>query len=241
MFLSLRYNKAMMLREDLKDRQIFFDVDLLEKKFMPHIVEAFQKASPRQVVVISIVQKDPYFIIRNDRLNVMRTFVAADGLHIQFLKNDVKMLGDYQAHTTGTRLIEKSTSRGVTLEPQEGQNLSFNSPDEIILDLNYDFAALVDKKEAEEETKKAEEKERSKRSKQRSPESAPAVGTSTPAVKGTPAAGTAPAPSTGGGPASGSGSKTTADRLKELKNLKDQGLITNQEYEAKKKEILSGL
>jgi putative oligomerization/nucleic acid binding protein len=240
MFLSLRYNKALMLREDIQDRQVFFDVDLLEKKFMPHIVEAFQKATPRQAVVISIVQKDPYFIIRNDRLNVVRAFVAADGLHLQFLKNDVKMLGDYQAHTTGTRLIEKSTSHGVTLEPQEGQKLTFNNPNEIILDLNYDFATLVDKKTEEEETKKAEEKERSKRSKQRSPESSPSV-VPAPTAKQSPTPIAAPSASSGSGSASSSGPKTTAERLKELKNLKDQELITPQEYEAKKKEILKGL
>ena len=227
MFLSLRYNKALMLRKDIEDRQVFFDVSLLENKFIPHIVEAFQKATPDQTVVISIVQKDPYFILRNDRLSVMRTYMASDGFHIQFLKTDAKLMGDYQAKTTGTKMIESAKGLGITLDPQEGQKLSFNRPNEIVLDPNYDFAALVDKKTAEDEAKKEAQEGKKKRSEPRSTSTA-----ATPASSTTPAA---PA-------AVPAGSKTsTTDRLAELKKLKDQGLITNQEYEAKKKEILKDL
>lgn len=218
MLLSLRYNKAMMLRKKLEDRQVFFDADTLEKKFVPHIVEAFQKAGPDQVVVFSIVQKDPYFIIRNDRLNVIRAFVAQDGLHVSFLKTDAKLMGDYQAHTVGTKMIESAKGLGVTLEPQEGQKLSFVDPKEIILDMNYNFAALVDKKADEEEAKEKEEKKRARRT----AETAPAT---------TSAKVTSPA----------SAAKNPTERLKELKQLKDQGLISPQEYELKKKEILKDL
>jgi hypothetical protein len=224
MFLSLRYNKALLFRKDIKDQQIFFDIDTLEQKFIPHIVEAFQKATPKQVVVFSIVQKDPYFIIRNDRLNVIRTFMAQDGLHVIFLKTDAKLLGDYQAHTKGQMMIDSAHGLGVTLEAQEGQKLSFTNTNEIILDPNYDFAALVDKKTSEEEAKEAEKKYR-KRSEARS---------TTPQTQAVPA--TSPTPTS-----SGTGSKTSSERLKELKELKDQGLISPQDYEVKKKEILKGL
>jgi hypothetical protein len=103
MLLSLRYNKALLFRKDVEDSQVFFDVDTLETKFVPHIVEAFQKAGTDEAVVFSIVQKDPLFIIRNDRLNVIRAYVAQDGLHLEFIKTDAKLLGDYQAHTTGQK------------------------------------------------------------------------------------------------------------------------------------------
>src|SRR4029453_13125313 len=104
--------------------------------------------------------------------------------------------------------------------------ISFKDPSEIILDQNYDFAALVDKKTAEDEAKKEAAEGKKKRSEARS----------TPAASSTPATpvSTTPAPV----PA---GAKTPADRLAELKKLKEQGLITNQEYEAKKKEILKDL
>lgn len=226
MLLSLRYNKALLFRKDVEDSQVFFDVDTLETKFVPHIIEAFQKASPEEAVVFSIVQKDPLFIIRNDRLNVIRAYVAQDGLHLEFIKTDAKLLGDYQAHTTGKKLIDSSKGIGVTLEPQPGQKLSFTNPREVILEMNYDFAAQVDKKAEEEEMKKQQEKEEKKRSKRvSSSETQPGGQTIRRPVPFNPS--TPP--------------KTTEDRLKELKQLKDQGLITPQEYESKKKEILKEL
>jgi hypothetical protein len=225
MFLSLRYNKALVFRKDIQDQQIFFDIDTLEKKFIPHIVEAFQKATPNQVVVFSIVQKDPYFIIRNDRLNVIRTFLAQDGLHVIFLKTDAKLLGDYQAHTKGQMMIDSAHGLGVTLEAQEGQKLAFTNTNEIILDPNYDFAALVDKKTSEQEAREAEKKNR-KRNEARS------------VTPQTPAAPVVAAPQT---TSTSSTPKSSTERLKELKELKDQGLISPQDYEVKKKEILKGL
>jgi len=225
MFLSVRFNKALLFRKDIVDQQVFFDLDTLEKKFIPHIVEAFQQVGPNQVVSISMVQKDPFFIIRNDRLNVMRVFVAQDGFHIRFVKANAKLIGDYQAHNQfGIQRVDESKGLKTILEPQEGQFLSFTTPNEIILDLNYDFASQIDKKAAEEDEREKEEKRRNKHSTQRSqssPESNPAA---------------APKPSSL--PAS---NKTPVERLKELKNLKDQGLISPQEYETKKKEILKDI
>ncbi len=224
MFLSVRYNKALLFRKDIVDQQVFFDLDTLEKKFIPHIVEAFEQVGPNQVVSISMVQKDPFFIVRNDRLNIVRAFVAQDGLHLRFIKTNAKLIGDYQSHTQfGAQRVDESKGLKTVLEPQEGQVLSFTTPNEIILDMNYDFATQLDKKAAEEEEREKEEKKRNKRSTQKSkfPESTPAV-----------APKPAPAPAT---------TKTTIERLKELKQLKDQGLISPQEYEAKKKEILKDI
>jgi len=224
MFLSVRYNKALLFRKDIVDQQVFFDTDTLEKKFIPHIVEAFEQVGPNQVVSISMVQKDPFFIVRNDRLNIVRAFVAQDGLHLRFIKTNAKLIGDYQSHTQfGLQRVDESKGLKTILEPQEGQVLSFTTPNEIILDLNYDFATQLDKKAAEEEEREKEEKKRNKRSTQKSnlPESAPAA-----------APKPAPSPAT---------NKTTIERLKELKQLKDQGLISPQEYEAKKKEILKDI
>ena len=223
MFLSLRFNKQVLFLEDIKDRQVFFDADLLENKFMPHIIEAFKRAKPNEVVIISIVQKDPYFIVRNDRLNVIRAYVAQDGLHLEFIKTNAKLVGDYESHNpTGKRLIEGAKGLRVSLEPQEGQKLSMTRPGELILDMNYDFAALVDKKAAEEEQREAEKKNR----KRKKNKETTAKRSDTPTTDNTPAK---------------SGSKSSSERLQELKKLKDQGLISPQEYEQKKKEVLKDL
>ncbi|MBF0492253.1 MAG: SHOCT domain-containing protein [Deltaproteobacteria bacterium] len=219
MLLSVRYNKALLFRKDIKDQQVFFDTDLVEKKFAPRIEEAFQKASPNQVVVVSMVQKDPFFVLRNDRLSVFKMFVAQDGMHIKFMKTDSHLSGDYQAHTTGTKLIQGAKGMKISLEPQPGQKLSFADAQEVILDLNYDFAALVDKK-AEEETEK--EKEKNKRVKRSDSSTTSTAASSTKAP-------------------SSEVKKAPAERLKDLKALKEQGLISPAEYEAKKKEILKDL
>jgi hypothetical protein len=159
---------------------------------------------------------------------VIRAYVAQDGLHIEFIKTDAKLLGDYQAHTTGKKMIDSSKGIGVTLEPQPGQKLSFTNPREIILDMNYDFAAEVDQKAAEEEAQKEQQKEAKKRSRKEvssAPESQPGGQTIRHPM---------PVPPS-------TLNKTPEDRLKEIKQLKDQGLITPQEYEVKKKEILKEL
>ncbi len=237
MLLSLRYNKAFILKKSVEDQQVFFDVDLIEKRLAPHLVEAFQRATPEQVVVFSIVQKDPLFIIRNDRLNVVRAFVGSDGLHLSFIKNDAKLTGDYQAHTMGQRMVEQSKGLRITLEPQEGQKLSFTDPKAIILDLNYDFAALVDKKTAEDEVKEAEKKRRKKTDSRSESQAVTPVPPLPPPTRA-PVAATPVAPAA---PQKPPVEKTPAARLKALKELKDQGLITPYEYEAKKKEILKEL
>jgi len=243
MLLSLRYNKKMLLRKGIEDKQLFFDAELVENKFVPKIVEAFEEAGPDQVVVISIVQKDPYFIIRNDRLNIIQAYMAQDGLHLNFIKSDAKLFGDYQAQKTGFSMREGAVSLGVTLEPQPGQSLSFTNPNEIILDPNYDFAKLVDQKADEETAKKMEAERAKKYGKRRTTDSAPA------------ATGAAPAPTAAPAPSSATprrsmaepppppikAGKSTEERLNELKVLKEKGLISPQEYEAKKKEILKDL
>ncbi len=241
MLLSLRYNKKMLLRKGIQDKQLFFDAALVENKFVPKIVEAFEEAGPDQVVVISIVQKDPYFIVRNDRLNVIQAYVAQDGLHLNFVKSDAKLFGDYQAHKTGFAMREGAVGLGVTLEPQAGQSLSFTSPDEIILDLNYNFAQLVDQKADEDTAKKMEEERAKKYGKRRSTESAPvsnvpAPVTNTASVSSKPRRSVAETPT-----APVANVQTTEQRLNNLKVLKEKGLINQQEYDAKKKEILKDL
>ncbi len=259
MLLSIRYNKGYIIKRDIKDQQVFFDTDLVEKKFAPRIVEAFKKVTPNQVVVFSIVQKDPYFIIRNDTLNIVRAFVAQDGLHLSFIKTNAKLFGDYKAHTTGNSLISSSKGLRVTLEPQAGQKLALNNNSEVVLDLNYDFAALVDKKAAEEEEKEKAEKEEKKRKKLRKQEEKEAKENS----KNSPDVQTSAVkteekkmeekkieeksskptrePRSSSTSSSSSGKLSPIDRLTELKQLKEKGLISDKEYEEKRKEILNQL
>ena len=247
MLLSVRYNKDYILRKDIKDKQVFFDIALVEKTFVPRIVEAFKKATPNQVVVFSIVQKDPYVVVRNDRLNIVRAFVAQDGLHLNFVKADAKLYGDYKAHTTGRSLIDSAKGLRVTLEPQPGQKLALNNMSEIVLDLNYDFAAWVDQKAAEDAEKEREEKERKRKKKEekeskkkgivaetqtsRSSQENPSRFAREPSRVSPEIS--SPSPSTE--------KQSPIDRLTELKQLKQKGLISDKEYEEKRKEILNQL
>lgn len=168
--------------------------------------------------------------------------MAQDGLHMNFIKSDAKLFGDYQAHKTGFAMRQDAVSLGVTLEPQPGQSLSFTNPDEIILDPNYDFAKLVDQKADEDMAKKAEEERAKRWGKRRSTDSAPAPGaepvTYTPPPANTAARRSSPEASTS---TSTANLKSTEQRLNDLKVLKEKGLITPQEYEVKKKEILKDL
>lgn len=221
---TLRYSRKALFSDKEKIRSVF-EMEYI-KKYAPFLVEAFAKATTSQMVFMSVAQKRPLVIVRNDKLTQVRLWVIGSELHMKFVKTEAKLVGDYQAHTTGTRLIEESKGLRIQLDPQEGQKFSFSSTDELILDLNTDFAALADKIEAEDERVEAEEQAKKKRKKK-----AEQTASST-----TPTSSAPPPPAL-----SPVDQKNAETRLTELKKLKDKGLITEQDYNKKKEEILQGM
>lgn len=233
---SLKYSKKLILLKESKNRDIF-ELEYIDK-FAPYLIDAFAKAKPEQAVVWSVVQKRPYFIIRNDKLTIVRMWIVGNELHLDFLKVEAKLQGDYQAKTTGQRLIDEAKGVGVRIEPQQGQKFSLDSTDTLILDLNANWPQIADALDVEDERLR-EEAELAKKGKKmaKSPEGSSATGATT--LSTTSSATAAPAPAR---PAPSAKDQSDAQaRLTELKALKDKGLITEKDYDKKKEEILKDL
>lgn len=215
---SLRYNRRALFSDKIKYRNVW-EEEYIER-YVPLLVKAFAEAKPDQDVLVSVAQKRPYYIVRNDRLTQTRMWITGQELHIRFFKTEAQLLGDYKAYTqAGKKQIDNAKGLRISLEPQEGQKFAFDSIQEIILDLNTDWSAVVAKIEEEEVRLKAEKDAKFGRKKK-----AVASSQSSPAY-----------------PVSEKDRKSAEDRLSELKKLKDKGLINDQDYEKKKQEILQSI
>lgn len=213
---SLRFNKKDLVFKDKENARLFQenDIDFLT----PYLVEAFQKATDDQVVSVSYFTKDSKAMIQNDRLSIMRFFVKADGLHIRFNKLYAKMLGD-RTTMGASRAVTEAHGANVSLEIQPGQERIGFDPDEILVKLDGPIGnhnAVVTKEVKSSKAKKA-------------------TVVTTEEVSSTPVAKTSTKTSTS--PADNS----IRSRLKELDQLKKDELITEKEYQQKKKELLNQL
>ncbi|HKY63624.1 MAG TPA: SHOCT domain-containing protein [bacterium] len=232
---SLKYGKKLILLKESKNRDLY-EVEYIDK-FVPYLVQAFAKAKPNQAVVWSVVQKRPYFIIRNDKLTIVRMWVVGSELHMDFIKTEAKLQGDYQAKTTGQKLIDEAKSIGVTIEPQQGQKFGLNSTDELIIDLKADWPTISANLAAEDERLRQEaEAEKAAKKGHRTANATPAAAAPTSVTTTTSSSTAATKPAV-----SPVDQKNAQTRLTELKSLKDKGLISEKDYEQKKAEILKDL
>lgn len=234
---SINLSRSYVTKKEVDTQQIFDEpaIDYLA----PALVRAFAQANPQEVVVFSYNSKNPYFIIRNDRLNICTAWVSGDELHIKFQKLYAKLFGDTDKRGNEAKLIAQAKGLRVKLDLGEGQKLGVDDTDEIVLSLGYNYVKkpaepekpitegvtmtgqkvpLAGAEEAAASTPVPEEKATKKKAKK----------TSTTEIAATPAP--VPPPQ-----------KSAKDRLEELQQLKKDKLIDQKEYEAKKKEILKEL
>lgn len=229
---TLRYSRRALFSDKEKIRNVF-ELEYIDK-YAPYLVEAFAKAKPNQVVVWSVVQKRPLVVLRNDRLTQVRMYVAGNELYMDFIKTEAQLQGDYQAQTVGDRNIEQAKGLRILLDPQKGQKFGLNSTDVLILDLSTDFATLADEIIAADLAQEEEEKSRkNKKRTQKMEAKAPGSGAA--------AAPVTAAPPPASAPQSDKDLKNAEQRLQELKRLEEKGLISKEDYNKKKEEILQGM
>lgn len=223
---SLRYNRRAVFSDKVKTRKIYEEETI--EKYTPYLVKAFKKAGPEDAVYFSVAQKRPWYVVRNDHLTQVEMWVIGQELHMRFGKTEAKLLGDYQARTPeGRKMRREAVGLRISLEPQEGQKLSFDSSQEVILDINSNWEAIVLKIEAEEEQLRQQmeyEKARGSKKKKLKAELDKQNQSTTTAA-----------------PVSEKDRKGAEQRLQELKKLKDKGLIDQEDYDKKKEEILKTL
>jgi hypothetical protein len=222
---SIKLSRSYVIKKEVDSQQVFDDPSI--NYLAPNLVKAFAQASPMEEVVFSYLSKNPIFIIRNDRLNIADAWIEGDELHIRFEKLYAKISGDVDKRGNEGRAISKSKGLRVDLDLGPGQKLGLSDPDEVVLDLNYNYVTVPEEKKPPTEgvtmTGKRVPLEQKK------------------------AAEAAAAPSKGEAvaaaatPEDAAGDTDVKARLKKLEELKKEGLINKQEYEEKKKEILKDL
>jgi len=212
---SIKLSRHYLIKKEVSSQQVFSDsaIDFLT----PNLTKAFEDATHMEETIFSYLQKNPVFILRNDRLNIAKAWIHGDELHIKFLKLYAKILGDTDKRGNERRAINRSTGLRVKLELGPGQSLGLSDSDEVVLSMKYDFIKEVELKEAA--AKKIEKGEKT-------------------AAAATTAAVTSMA---GAAAASTTNLASAGERLKNLEKLKKEKLITKKEYDAKRKEILDSL
>lgn len=208
MLAPIRLNKKLVLSKKTEEMDVFEKSNL--DWLVPPIVQAFKDAKPNEEVIFSFVTHSPKFLIRDDRLTIVRSWVTGGELHLVFRKLMAKLPNSYDKLSDVTEAMNRAQGLRVSLELQQGQQYG-KTTDELVL------AIPRTEKLAAAEIKPA-------------PLSAvPAQ--SAPALQPVAAAPQKTVPDEG----------SVAERLKELQRLKDEGLITQKDYEKKKKDILRDL
>ncbi len=205
---SIKLSKRHLIGKEIDTQEVFNESAI--NYLSPAIVKAFKEANSNEEIVISYLVKDPYFILRNDRLNIATLWISGKELHIRFQKLNAKMTGDTDKRGNESKLISNARSLRTDLELGPGQTMAIGDPDQLIVDLNYNFASYEGENILTSDTKL--EKSKSKKELKKSAETT-----------------TLSEPS------------DIKSRLEKLEQLKQEKLITNQEYYEKKKEILKDL
>lgn len=225
---SMRYTRRALFSDKVKTRRVFEEETI--EKYTPYLVKAFQEAGDRNMVYFSVAQKRPFYVVRDDKLTQVAMWVSGSDLHMRFDKTEAKLLGDYAARSPeGKKMRREAKGLRISLEPQEGQKFAFDSTQEVLVDINRNWTDIVIKIEDEEERlRKQLEYEKARGSKRERLKAEMKE------------EGTLP-PSSTTAPTSTKDRQSAEARLTELKRLKDKGLISEKDYNAKKKEILENL
>lgn len=229
---SVKLSRSYILKKEVDTQDVFDDasIDFLA----PNLAKAFAQASDQEEVVFSYLMKNPIFILRNDRLNLGQMWVAEDGLHIKFKKLFAKVTGDIDKRGNEAKAIARARGLRINLELQQGQKMAINDTTEVILDLHYNYAEMPE-----------QAKPLPTHTKTLAGETVPVpgVGDAAATKKGGAMASNSNTSSSGGMLKQSSESSTSSikDRLQTLDTLKREKVITNEEYKAKRKEILESL
>jgi len=227
---SIMLSRSYLIKKQVDTQRVFDDY---AAEFLAHNMSiAFAQAKPDEQVVFSYLQKNPIFVIRNDRINLGKAWLQGDKLHIKFTKLYAKVTGDIDKRGNESKAIAKARGLRIRLDLKSGQMMAVDDPEELILDINYNYA-----KDLEEEKQKEPEVIKTMAGEEIAAPTAPAA-------KGGKAAASSAATTTTAGTAvaaNSSGEEGIESRLRTLDQLRKDNLITNKEYKEKKKEILKDL
>lgn len=216
---TVKMSRRHLFSKEIDSQEVFDDSSI--NYLAPALSKAFRDAKDNEKVVFSYLMKNPFFIIRNDRLNLGSAWIHDNELNIKFDKLYAKVTGNTDARGNEAKAVANSRGVRIDLEYGPGQAAGEKDPEVLVVDLNHDFepdaAAIASAEQAE---KDAKSKKKSKKEVAKAEAAASAAA--------------APAATTAQG-------DDVKGRLEKLEQLKNDKLITNKEYQEKKKEILKDL
>ncbi len=139
---SIKLSRTYIIKKEVDTQQVFSEaaIDYL----VPAMVKAFKQATPMEEVVISYLNKNRIFILRNDRINIAKCWVQGNTLHVKFKKLFAKITGDVDKRGNERKAVARARGLRVRLDLQPGQMLATNDTDEILLDLNYNYVKQIE-------------------------------------------------------------------------------------------------
>lgn len=214
---AINLSKLFMVGDKTPESRAVFEEQALNY-LVPNLVKAFAQAKANEQVVFSYLQKDPILIFRNDRLTIATAWLQGDVLNLQFNKLYAKVQGDTTQRSNTLRTSAQAKGMRVSLDLIPGQAYAANDPDTFTIDLNVDYLAQKVATPASASTSAVKEKQK-------------------PAAMASSAAVSAPAPVL----RQAQDERSATERLQTLEELKKDKLITDEEYKAKRQEILNQL
>ncbi len=221
---SLKLSKGHLFSDEADTREVFDERAI--SYLAPALSRAFREAKENEEVQFSFVVKDPFFVIRNDRLTMVTAWVSGNELYLNYKKLFAKLTGDTDKRGNLSKVVSRAKGVRVSMELGPGQTMAAVGSDTMVVDLKHDFTPVATATTGTAASTGKEKTTVSKHTK-KSKYSRREVGEVTSAE--TPEATAAPA------------EKSVTQRLEELETLRERKLISRKEYNEKKKEILGDL
>lgn len=213
---NVHFSQKLILKKEVDAKEVFNKAAL--DFLVPHLVKAFEEAKPNEQVVFSFITGSAKLVFLENRLTLAEAWVKDNYLHIQFRKLMAKIdTTVYDKFADVSKAINRARGLRIDLELKPGQEFG-DSVDEVLLPLTATPTVLTSA-EPQAATPKA---------------AAPQAEKVDAVVK-------QPEPALKPEPVVAKPTSEVENRLRQLEHLKEQGLITEKEYEAKRKEILSNL
>jgi len=245
---SVMLSRSYIIKKEVDTQRVFDDgaVSYLAHNFSI----AFAQAKPNEKIVFSYLTKDPIFILRNDRITLGEAWMQGDELHIKFKKLYAKLTGDTDKRGNESKAVAKAKGLRIQLDLQPGQMMAVNDPEELLLNINYNYAADVQKRQLDAKAAPA-----SGRTMSGEEVTLPTAASTQPqqATVETKSKSKSKAKNSVIDTTRASGQETIAEdavtakgetveqRLRTLESLRKDGLISDKEYKEKKKEIMNDL
>ncbi|PIR20817.1 MAG: hypothetical protein COV45_04475 [Deltaproteobacteria bacterium CG11_big_fil_rev_8_21_14_0_20_47_16] len=106
----------------------------------PIIVKAFNNAKPDEAVTVSWLTKDPYFVIRNDRIAISTMWVQNGQLYVQFNKLLAKLVGDTDKKDNINFVVGNAKSLHIKLVSNGSVVVTNKHKHEVAINMAGDFS-----------------------------------------------------------------------------------------------------